>query len=53
MSIYRLLEVDAEGPQRTWPEFALTDWVRPHNMYGKGGEVAPNGRFTPPVSCCM
>lgn len=28
-------------------------WVRPNNMYGKGGEVAPNGRFTPPVSCCM
>ena len=38
---------------RHGPYISLTDWARPHNMYGKGGEVAPNGRYTPPVSCCM
>ena len=53
MTIYRLLEVTPKGRNEHGPHFSLTDWVRPHNMYGKGGEVAPNGRYTPPVSCCM
>jgi predicted dithiol-disulfide oxidoreductase (DUF899 family) len=52
MTIYRLLEVTPKGRNEA-PERGLTDWVRPHDMYGKGGEVAPNGRFIPPVSCCM
>lgn len=53
MSIYRLLEATPKGRNENGPYFSLTDWARPHNMYGKGGEVAANGRFTPPVSCCM
>jgi predicted dithiol-disulfide oxidoreductase (DUF899 family) len=53
MAIYRILEVLPKGRNEHGPYFSLTDWVRPHNMYGKGGEVAPNGRYTPPVSCCM
>jgi predicted dithiol-disulfide oxidoreductase (DUF899 family) len=53
MGIYRILEATPKGRNEQGPYFSLTDWVRPHNMYGKGGEVAPNGRFTPPVSCCM
>jgi predicted dithiol-disulfide oxidoreductase (DUF899 family) len=53
MTIYRLLEVTPKGRNEHGPHFSLTDWVRPHDMYGKGGEVAPNGRFMPPVSCCM
>jgi len=53
MSIYRLLEATPKGRNEHGPYFSLTDWARPHNMYGKGGEVAANGRFTPPVSCCM
>jgi predicted dithiol-disulfide oxidoreductase (DUF899 family) len=53
MGIYRLLEATPKGRNEHGPYFSLTDWARPHNMYGKGGEVAPNGRFTPPVSCCM
>ena len=53
MGIYRLLEATPKGRNEHGPYFSLTDWVRPHDMYGKGGEVAPNGRFTPPVSCCM
>ena len=52
MTIYRLLEVTPKGRNEA-PERGMTDWVRPHNMYGKGGEVAPTGRYTPPVSCCM
>jgi predicted dithiol-disulfide oxidoreductase (DUF899 family) len=53
MGIYRILEATPKGRNEHGPCFSLTDWARPHNMYGKGGEVAPNGRFTPPVSCCM
>ncbi len=53
MAIYRILEVTPKGRNENGPHFSLTDWARPHNMYGKGGEVAPNGRFTPPGSCCM
>lgn len=53
MSIYRLLEATPKGRNEHGPYFSLTDWVRPHNMYGKGGSVEPNGRFVPPVSCCM
>jgi hypothetical protein len=53
MTIYRLLEATPKGRNEHGPHFSLADWVRPNNMYGKGGEVAPNGRFTPPVSCCM
>ena len=52
MTIYRLLEATPKGRNES-KEHGMLDWVRPHNMYGKGGEVAPNGRFIPPVSCCM
>jgi predicted dithiol-disulfide oxidoreductase (DUF899 family) len=52
MAIYRLLECTPKGRNES-PERGMLDWVRPHNMYGKGGEVQPNGRFVPPVSCCM
>jgi len=53
MGIYRILEATPKGRNEHGPFFSLTDWARPHNMYGKGGEVAANGRYTPPVSCCM
>lgn len=53
LGIYRILEVTPKGRNEHGPHFSLTDWARPNNMYGKGGEVAPNGRYTPPVSCCM
>ncbi len=52
MTIYRLLEVTPKGRNES-KERGMLDWVRPHNMYGKGGEVLQNGRFVPPVSCCM
>jgi predicted dithiol-disulfide oxidoreductase (DUF899 family) len=53
LGIYRILEVMPLGRNEAGQNQSMTDWLRPHNMYGKGGEVAPNGRFTPPVSCCM
>jgi predicted dithiol-disulfide oxidoreductase (DUF899 family) len=52
MSIYRLLECMPKGRNES-ADRGMTGWVRPHNMYGKGGEVLPNARFVPPVSCCM
>jgi predicted dithiol-disulfide oxidoreductase (DUF899 family) len=52
MAIYRLLECMPKGRNETQGR-GMLEWVRPHNMYGKGGEVQPNGRFVPPVSCCM
>ena len=52
LTIYRFLDATPKGRNETLGR-GMLDWVRPHNMYGKGGEVAPNGRFIPPVSCCM
>ena len=53
MTIYRLLDATPKGRNEHGPHVSLADWARPNNMYCKGGEVAPNGRFTQPVSCCM
>jgi predicted dithiol-disulfide oxidoreductase (DUF899 family) len=53
LGIYRILETTPKGRNETGPCNSLVDWARPSNMYGKGGEVAANGRYTPPVSCCM
>jgi predicted dithiol-disulfide oxidoreductase (DUF899 family) len=53
LGIYRILDVMPLGRNESGESQSMTNWLRPHNMYGKGGEVAPNGRFTPPVSCCM
>ncbi len=53
MGIYRILDATPKGRNENGPYYSLTDWARPHNMYGKSGEVAANGRYTPPVSCCM
>jgi predicted dithiol-disulfide oxidoreductase (DUF899 family) len=53
LGIYRILEAMPRGRNESGPTRSMTDWVRPHNMYGKGGEVEPSGRYIPPVSCCM
>jgi predicted dithiol-disulfide oxidoreductase (DUF899 family) len=54
MGIYRILEATPKGRNEHGPYFSLTDWARPHNMYGKGGECWPPTAATPqPVSCCM
>jgi len=46
-------ETTPQGRNESGPFNSMVDWVRPRNMYGKGGHVQANGRFTPPVSCCM
>jgi predicted dithiol-disulfide oxidoreductase (DUF899 family) len=38
---------DENGPYRT-----LADWVRPRNMYSKGGMVEGNGRYQVPGCAC-
>jgi predicted dithiol-disulfide oxidoreductase (DUF899 family) len=53
LGIYRILEATPLGRNESGPFNSMVDWVRPHNMYGKGGDVEANGRYTPPVSCCM
>jgi predicted dithiol-disulfide oxidoreductase (DUF899 family) len=52
LAIYRILETMPKGRNEHGPFKSMVDWARPHNMYGKGGEVQPNGRYTPPASCC-
>jgi predicted dithiol-disulfide oxidoreductase (DUF899 family) len=50
LGIYRFLDVTPKGREECGPNHALTDWARPHDMYGSGGSVEPNGRFHP-VGC--
>jgi predicted dithiol-disulfide oxidoreductase (DUF899 family) len=42
LGTYRYLDVTPKGRNET---HSLADWVRPKNMYGKGGMVEPNGRY--------
>jgi predicted dithiol-disulfide oxidoreductase (DUF899 family) len=47
LAIYGILDATPKG--RNEPnDHSMTDWVRPRDMYGKGGEVEPNGRYHPP-----
>ena len=34
-----------KGRNETGPTHSLGDWVRPHDRYGQGGMVEPNGRY--------
>lgn len=52
LTIYRILDATPKGRNES-RERGMLGWVKPHNTYGKGGEVLSNGRFVPPVSCCM
>jgi predicted dithiol-disulfide oxidoreductase (DUF899 family) len=45
MGIYGILDTIPKGRNETGPNHSLTDWARPRNMYGKGGEVEANGRY--------
>ncbi len=45
LGIYGILDTMPKGRNETGPYHALTDWARPRNMYGQGGEVEPNGRY--------
>jgi predicted dithiol-disulfide oxidoreductase (DUF899 family) len=45
LGIYRYLDVTPKGRNENGPYHTLGDWVRPRNMYGKGGMVEGNGRY--------
>jgi predicted dithiol-disulfide oxidoreductase (DUF899 family) len=45
LTAYRILDVTPKGRQENGPFHSLSDWVRPHDRYGKGGMVEPNGRY--------
>jgi predicted dithiol-disulfide oxidoreductase (DUF899 family) len=45
LGAYSYLDVTPKGRNENGPYHTLGDWVRPKNMYGKGGTVEGNGRF--------
>jgi predicted dithiol-disulfide oxidoreductase (DUF899 family) len=48
LGVYRILDVVPKGRQEGGSYRSLADWVRPRNMYGKGGSVEANGRYHDP-----
>lgn len=52
LGIYRYFDVMPKGRNENGPHHSLTDWARPHDMYGRGGEVEVNGRYRPPSCSC-
>ena len=52
LATYHLLDITPKGRNETGPHHSLADWVRPHDMYGKGGMVEPIGRYHPPSCGC-
>jgi predicted dithiol-disulfide oxidoreductase (DUF899 family) len=51
LTAYRFLDLTPKGRNENGPYNSMGDWLRPRNMYGKGGTVEANSRFHPP-SCC-
>jgi predicted dithiol-disulfide oxidoreductase (DUF899 family) len=45
LGAYRFLDVMPKGRDESGPYHSLADWVRPRDMYGKGGIVEANGRY--------
>lgn len=45
LGIYAFLDVMPKGRNENGPYHSLSDWARPHNLYGKGGTVEGNGRY--------
>lgn len=45
LGIYAYLEATPKGRAENGPHQSLTDWVRPHNMYDRGGMVEGTGRY--------
>ncbi len=52
LGIYRIFEVMPKGRNENGPYHTMADWVRPRNMYGKGGTVARNGEYHPSTCGC-
>jgi predicted dithiol-disulfide oxidoreductase (DUF899 family) len=45
LGTYVCLDLTPKGRNETGPSHDLTDWVRLHDRYGKGGTVDPTGRY--------
>jgi predicted dithiol-disulfide oxidoreductase (DUF899 family) len=45
LGVYAYLDATPKGRNENGPYHSLTDWVRPHNMYGRGGTVEGTGRY--------
>jgi len=45
LGIYAFFDVMPKGRNEQGPYHSLTDWARPHNLYGQGGTVEANGRY--------
>jgi predicted dithiol-disulfide oxidoreductase (DUF899 family) len=52
LGAYRYLDAMPKGRDENGPYGTLADWVRPRNMYGKGGMVEGNGRYHVPGCAC-
>jgi predicted dithiol-disulfide oxidoreductase (DUF899 family) len=52
LGIYGILDAMPKGRNETGPYHTLADWARPHDMYGKGGEIEGNGRYHAPSCGC-
>jgi predicted dithiol-disulfide oxidoreductase (DUF899 family) len=45
LSAYAILDAMPKGRAENGPHHTLADWVKPHDRYGQGGTVEPNGRY--------
>jgi len=52
LGVYRYLDATPKGRSENGPYNTLADWVRPNNMYGKGGLVEGTGRYHQPSCDC-
>jgi predicted dithiol-disulfide oxidoreductase (DUF899 family) len=52
LGIYRYLDATPKGRREDGPYNTLADWVRPRNMYGRGGLVEGSGRYHQPGCGC-
>jgi len=52
VGIYRFLDITPKGRNENGPYHSMADWVRPHDKYGAGGVVEPNGRYHDPSCAC-
>jgi predicted dithiol-disulfide oxidoreductase (DUF899 family) len=52
LGVYRFFDTTPKGRNENGLYHSLTDWARPRNMYGNGGNVEPNGRYHQPACAC-
>jgi predicted dithiol-disulfide oxidoreductase (DUF899 family) len=52
LGVYRYLDATPKGRSEDGPYNTLADWVRPMNMYGKGGMVEGSGRYHQAACAC-